>query len=180
MSDWWKLMACKDMDPDWFVVESGHPSGNNTKALRRCAGCPVRVECRDDMLRGAPTSIIAGGWRWTAKGRPKPFPGDEHLAGMAPRVSKPKPAPKPKRPNRGRRPGPPDVERFLAAGRAAAGGKRVCEVADRYGLSRYRVYAAQLVLDEAPDMAALLAAGAVNIRTAEMAARAARRERKAA
>lgn len=178
MSGWWTRRACGDVEPDWFVVESGHPSTENLKALRICAGCPVRVECRDDTLRSEPTSIIAGGWRWTGKGKPRPFPGDEHLAGMEPRGPKPKPAPRPKQPHRGRPPGPPDVDRFLAAGRAARAGKRVGLVAERFGISRYRVYAAAMVLEETPDLAAQLAAGQVTIRSAEMAARAARRERK--
>lgn len=180
MSDWYTRGACRGADPDWFVLAAGHPTTDNIKAQRMCHDCPVRVDCRDDALGGEPTSIIAGGWRWTAKGKPRPFPGDEHLAGMTPRAPKPKPAPKPKQPNRGRPPGPPDVDRFLAAGRAAQAGNRVGEVAQRFGISRYRVYAAAMVLEEKPDLAELLAAGQVTIRGAEMAARAARRERKAA
>jgi hypothetical protein len=68
-------------------VEAFVPSHRNRRlaaVLALCDGCPVRLECRDDMLsvepRG-PAQIVAGGWRWYRDGRATPHRDDIGEAG---------------------------------------------------------------------------------------------------
>jgi len=79
---WWHLAACQGMDIRIFI-----PAANGNKRIRHtlkiCAGCPVRPQCRDDMLElrpFGPVEIIAGGWRWDSRGHPTPCPQDAAIA----------------------------------------------------------------------------------------------------
>lgn len=66
----WRLRAaCRGMDPDAFVLGRGQLSGANVTAIRTCARCPVRTQCRTEW-RAQPThrraGFIAGGIAWRA------------------------------------------------------------------------------------------------------------------
>ncbi|WP_125968937.1 WhiB family transcriptional regulator [Bifidobacterium samirii] len=67
MADWRDRASCRGMDPDmWFSTER---SWRTRRAIRVCASCPVRVECRrfaDEHARygGYPLIGVWGGeWR---------------------------------------------------------------------------------------------------------------------
>lgn len=169
--DWRVQAACKNEDPAmWEITKES--AEENLKALRICRHqCPVRTQCRDDMLGLIPAarSIIAGGWCWNAEGRPTPVRGEENL--MPARADPPAELPTP---GRSRRAAGVDVERYLAAGQALAATRAVRPLCREYGLSVRRVYAAGMVVRWASDLLVLIAAGAVSIADAEDLARARR------
>ena len=79
LSRWWDLSKCKDMDVERFVMSRHNKGRMLIEALALCDVCPVRAECRDDMLAvapGGPAAIIAGGWRWYRDGRARPHRDD--------------------------------------------------------------------------------------------------------
>jgi WhiB family transcriptional regulator, redox-sensing transcriptional regulator len=44
---WYKRAACLKVDPDIFYPEKG---GTTKPALKVCRGCPVRRECREEVM----------------------------------------------------------------------------------------------------------------------------------
>lgn len=87
----WRLQAaCRGRSLAWWLPDTGGVSRDNQRALDLCRGCPVRVECRDYYRAAdpAPSSIIAGGWRWDVKGRPTRAAGDEHLPARLPKETR--------------------------------------------------------------------------------------------
>jgi hypothetical protein len=80
---WWHRAACAGMDPEDFSPLGGSINARTREVLRLCDRCPVRRECRDDMLEVrplGPMSIVAGGWRFDVRGRPIPHPDDVGVA----------------------------------------------------------------------------------------------------
>ena len=55
MREWWNDNACKGEPVDTFF-----DAWNEARALRICATCPVRDECRDDDLDVHAPSFIVG------------------------------------------------------------------------------------------------------------------------
>lgn len=51
-TDWTRHAACRNEDPELFfpVTEEGPEASRVRVALRVCASCPVRVECRNYAL----------------------------------------------------------------------------------------------------------------------------------
>lgn len=47
IGDWWERAACAKVDPDVFFPEKG---GTTRPALRVCGGCPVRRQCREEVM----------------------------------------------------------------------------------------------------------------------------------
>lgn len=80
---WWDFIKCRGIDIERFIISRQNKGRMRAEVLALCDRCPVRVECRDDMLavlpRG-PASIIAGGWLWYRDGRAKPHRDDLLLA----------------------------------------------------------------------------------------------------
>lgn len=127
-ADWRRLAACAmpSTDPEWWIVKAGSASRDNITALQICrTRCPVREQCRDDYLDfyrrsgGRVSGVIAGGWKWTEKGGPRP-PADElHLMPQLPTSTDP-------RSFHGRYIGNVDrARRFLGAGRSLLAGEPI-------------------------------------------------------
>lgn len=58
---WHALAACQGMDEAVFFPGNGPDYGERTAAaLEVCRGCPVRVECREDVLAWEMPSTRAG------------------------------------------------------------------------------------------------------------------------
>lgn len=128
--DWRTRSLCAGKDPNWWTVGDGALSVDNGRALALCARCPVRIECRDDMLtiEPSPKSIIAGGWRWDSHGGVTAFPGDPVPDGV-----------RAGRPGRGGRSVAP-LETRVAAARRYLAGERLADVVTDTGLSHHAVY----------------------------------------
>lgn len=80
---WWDRAACRGVDVARFVPTHRNTGRRLAAVLALCDGCPVRIECRDDMLtvqpRG-PAQIVAGGWRWARDGHATPHRDDRAVA----------------------------------------------------------------------------------------------------
>jgi hypothetical protein len=90
--DWRTQAACAQPETradDWILDHgSSHrsPTPANLSAAKACDSCPVRIECRDDMLarhepNTYPLGAIVAGWWWPSsrKGAIVPHPDDEQL-----------------------------------------------------------------------------------------------------
>jgi WhiB family redox-sensing transcriptional regulator len=62
-TDWRAAGACRSADPDlFFPVAVGTAAGEQiSRALRICAGCPVRQQCFDFAMRSRESVGIWGG-----------------------------------------------------------------------------------------------------------------------
>lgn len=66
--DWLAFAACRDYDPEWWVLGPGPLNRNNVRATEICADCPVKDPCAKrpgDM----PGMIVAG---VPCRGAPQP------------------------------------------------------------------------------------------------------------
>jgi WhiB family redox-sensing transcriptional regulator len=65
VSDWWTKAACLALDREMFfpISEPGTPARQIVAgpALKICAGCDVRQDCLDDVLRFPHQHGVAGG-----------------------------------------------------------------------------------------------------------------------
>jgi hypothetical protein len=164
---WHTRALCAGKDPKMFVVTSGGRSAANDRALLLCGACPVRESCRDDMRRGDPRAIIAGGWAWNFRGVPIPYPGDEHLLRSAE-----KPAPTPTRRGGWRRPTKVTAERFLAAGeRLWVHGEDIATVVAQVGLSKAMAYSARQIYRDVPHLIPKIRAAEISVAAALQEAR---------
>lgn len=87
---WHEQAACAPQPgvraDDWALNQKrgpAVPTQGNTRALRACHACPVRIECRDEMLARYrpgtyPLGVIMAGWWWpnSDRGTVKPHPDD--------------------------------------------------------------------------------------------------------
>src|SRR2546421_12665593 len=68
---WWYRAACKNRDPDLWVIPARVLTPDNCTALSICRGsCPVQVECLADARTKPPRGMVAGGVAWNVHGRP--------------------------------------------------------------------------------------------------------------
>ncbi len=62
---WRERAACAGKDTSLWLLSVGvnHGAANYAEAERICQGCPVRIECLDDAVRGGDWGVIRGGRR---------------------------------------------------------------------------------------------------------------------
>jgi WhiB family redox-sensing transcriptional regulator len=56
-TEWWARAACYGHDPEWWSDDLD----GRIRALRICAGCPVRDKCLQDAIDNGDFDVIRGG-----------------------------------------------------------------------------------------------------------------------